>query len=68
MITPELARAWLAGLGGRRFLLSVGAGLAATLLVAAEKISDGVFATIVVATVAAYITGNTSQKRSEGNE
>lgn len=48
--------------GGRRFLLAIGAGVVCTILVWYGKISDQVFATVVVATVAAYIAGNTVQK------
>lgn len=53
--------------GGRRFLLTVGAGLVCTLLVWAEKISDAIFRDIVIATVAVYIAGNTAQKIKGGS-
>lgn len=49
-------------LGGRRFLLTVGCGLATTILVWYGKISDEVYATVIIATVGAYIAGNTMQK------
>lgn len=52
----------ITALGGRRFLMAVGAGIVCTVLVWYGKISDQVFAAVVVATVAAYITGNTIQK------
>tara|TARA_R110001599_G_scaffold171353_1_gene362448 strand:+ start:463762 stop:463947 length:186 start_codon:yes stop_codon:yes gene_type:complete len=55
-------------IGGRRFLLTLGCGIVCTVLVWFGKISDGVFATVVVATVAAYITGNTVQKKMERTE
>jgi hypothetical protein len=55
-------RRWLDELGGRRFLMSMGAGISSTVLVWFGKISDQVFATVVIACVAAYITGNTAQK------
>lgn len=51
--------------GGRRFIMSMGAGISSTVLVWFSKISDQVFATIVIACVAAYITGNTAQKNTE---
>ena len=50
-----------AKLGGRRFLLAAGAGVVCTILVWFSKISDTVFGTVVVATVAAYITGNVAE-------
>lgn len=54
-------------LGGRRFLLTLGCGIACTGLVALGNISDTTFRDIIIATVAAYITGNTAQKISSRN-
>jgi hypothetical protein len=51
--------------GGRRFILTVGCGLVCALLVMAHHISDVVFRDIIIATVAAYITGNVWQKVAE---
>lgn len=48
--------------GGRRFLMTMGCGIACTVLVWFAKITDAVFRDIVIATVAAYIAGNTFQK------
>ena len=45
-------------LGGRRFLLALGAGLITTALCWAGKISGDVYAMVVIATVGAYIAGN----------
>ena len=56
-------------LGGRRFLLTVGCGVVTSALCWFGKISGEVYAAVIIATVAAYITGNTSQKlgaRSRG--
>ncbi len=47
--------------GGRKFFLTLGCGIACTALVWFAKISDQVFATIIIATVGAYITGNVVQ-------
>jgi hypothetical protein len=49
-------------IGGRRFLLTLGCGMACTLLVWEAKISDAIFRDIIIATVAAYIAGNVVQK------
>lgn len=55
-------------LGGRRFLLTLGCGIATTLLCWHGKIGDGVYATVIISTVGAYITGNTFQKVKGTNE
>jgi len=49
-------------LGGRRYVMAMGCGIACTALVWFGKISDGIFATIVLGTVGAYITGNLAQR------
>ena len=48
--------------GGRRFLLTVAAQVSANTLVWFGKISDDVYSVVVLATVAAYITGNVVQR------
>jgi hypothetical protein len=55
----------LQALGGRRFLLTVISG-AGTFLLTWLKIIDGnIYATVTIATVAAYITGNVVESRRE---
>jgi hypothetical protein len=49
-------------LGGRRFILTLGCGIACTVLVWHAKITDIVFRDIIIATVAVYVAGNTTQK------
>lgn len=48
--------------GGRRFLMTMGCGIACTVLVWFAKIEDTIFRDIIIATVAVYIAGNTFQK------
>lgn len=48
--------------GGRRFLMTMGCGVACTVLVWHAKITDAIFRDIIIATVAAYIAGNVVQK------
>jgi hypothetical protein len=50
--------------GGRRFLITVGAGTFTTLLQWFEKLDKNgtTFAMVIIATVGAYITNNTYQK------
>ncbi len=52
----------LTALGGRRFLMTMGCGIACTVLVWFAKIDGNIFRDIIIATVAVYIGGNTYQK------
>ena len=54
--------------GGRRFLLTLGCGLATTLLQLLGKLdpAGSTYALTVIGTVGAYITGNTVQKVKQG--
>jgi len=45
-------------IGGRKFFMTMGCGVVCTGLVIFKCISDGVFCTIILGTVGAYITGN----------
>ena len=49
-------------IGGRRFLLTVATQASVTALVWFGKISGEVYSVVVLATVAAYITGNVVQR------
>ena len=54
-------------IGGRKFMLTVAAQVSCNVLVWAGKISDDVYSVVVLATVAAYITGNViARKNDEG--
>lgn len=64
-LTLEKLRQLVAALGGRRFLLSLGAGAIPSLLVWGGFISDVVYRDIILGTVGAYIAGNTIQKGVE---
>ena len=48
--------------GGRRFVMTMGCGVACTALVWYAKIDPPIFRDIIIATVAVYIGGNTFQK------
>jgi hypothetical protein len=52
----------LAAVGGRRFVMTMGCGVACTTLVWFAKIDGSIFRDIIIATVAVYIGGNTIQK------
>ncbi len=51
-------------LGGRRFFITLGCGVATTALQWFGKLdmNGTTYSVVIIATVAAYITGNTSQK------
>lgn len=53
--------------GGRRFLLTVASGTVASLLQWFDKLDPAgtTYAAIIVATVAAYITGNVMERKNE---
>lgn len=46
----------------RKFILAMAILCASTALMAFDKLEDGVYATIIVATVGAYLTANVTQK------
>ena len=46
----------------RKFLLALAVLVSATWLVASHHIADGVYSAVIIATAAAYITGNVAQK------
>lgn len=46
----------------RKFIASIFALISTTVLMYTDHIADGVYATVVVATIGAYITGNVVQK------
>lgn len=49
--------------GSRKFLLAAAAIGSATALVWFGKIDGGVYSTVVVATIAAYVAANVAQKK-----
>lgn len=57
----------LQSIGGRRFLLSSGAGVVTSFLQFMGKLdpAGSTYAMVIIGTVAAYITGNTLQKSAE---
>lgn len=57
-------RGTIENIGGRRFLMTMGCGVATTVLQWFGKLdpTGSTFALVIIATVAAYITGNTAQK------
>lgn len=55
-------RSLIEQLGGRRFLLCVGCGLSTTVLTWFAKIDGATYSLVIVATIGAYVAGNTTQK------
>lgn len=54
--------------GGNRCAVTIGCGIATTALCWAEKISGEVYAAVIIATVAAYITGKTQEVMRRGSD
>lgn len=52
----------LDSIGGRRFVLTMVSGAGTWLLCLVGTIDGGVYSVVTIATVAAYIGGNTAQK------
>lgn len=63
-LTPETIKLWVSALGGRRFLLSLGAGVVTTVLSWYAKITPEIYRDVVLGTVGLYIAGNTLQKNT----
>lgn len=61
-MTPKV-RSALEYSGGRRFLLTVGAGIVSSALVWFGKITSSDYVLLIGATVATYIGSNTYQKK-----
>ena len=53
-------------LGGRRFTLTVGCGLVSTIVLACRLIGEASYVTLILASVGAYIAGNTTQAIKAG--
>jgi hypothetical protein len=60
----------LAGLGGRRFFVTLGCGAVTSLLQFFGKLdpAGNTYAMVTIATVGAYIAANTTQKVKAGQE
>lgn len=61
-MTPELFTAWREAFGGRRFIITLGAGIVDTLLFMFFGLPPDIYRDLTIATVAAYIAGSTWQK------
>lgn len=59
---PQQLKDWLSAAGGRRFLITLGAGLVHTTLLICRVLSQSNYLTLTIATVGAYITANTIEK------
>lgn len=64
-MSPELTRAWISALGGRRFLLTIGANLVNSLLFVFGFLTESGYLTTFGGTVAAYLAVAGWQKHVE---
>lgn len=60
-------RDFITALGGRRFVLTVGAGAVNSFLRWHDKIDVSAYTTLIMGTVGVYIVGNVAQKWKETN-
>lgn len=63
---PDRIQSAITGCGGRRFLMTVGAGVVDSLLLIGHFIDQGTYATLTLATVGVYIGASTMQQM-QGN-
>lgn len=63
-MSPRRITEYREAFGGRRFLLTVGAGIVNTALRVFDFIDQATYSNLTLWTVAAYITGATAQKFS----
>lgn len=66
-MTPSELQSWIGAFGGRRFLLTVGAGIVHTLLLVCGILSEPSYVQLTLATVGIYISASTVQKWKEAN-
>lgn len=64
-LTPEKFNAWIEALGGRRFLMTMGAGAVHGVMLVTKHLDQQTYMTLTLATVAVYISANTYQKTKE---
>lgn len=61
-MSPASLTAWREAFGGRRFLLTAGAGVVSTVLLWCGKIDQDTFFNLITWTVGPYIAAGTAQK------
>lgn len=64
-MTSESTASSFGKYASRKFILALLAVLSPTGLVFLEKISDGVYSAVMIATIGAYLTANVMQKQVE---
>lgn len=55
-------------MGGRKFVATIGCGIATTLLTWFAKIDAGTYSLVTISTVGAFIGGNVLQKKREADQ
>lgn len=64
-MTPKQLAEWGQAIGGRKFILSMGAGIISSVLLAFGVLSSSDYVLVVLGTVGAFIAGNSWQARGE---
>jgi hypothetical protein len=68
VLSPEVFTAWREALGGRRFLMTMGAGAVHGAMLFLRLIDQNIYMTLTISTVAVYIGANTAQKIKAGHD
>lgn len=61
-MTPDLIHRWIEAVGGRRFILTIGAGIVNTGLLIGHFLTENTYAQLTMATVAVFIAGASWKK------
>lgn len=62
---PEQVTAWINGFGGRRFLMTMCAGVTSTILFILHQLTQGNFMILQEGTILMYLAANNQQKTVE---
>ena len=65
---PETIEKWMLAIGGRRFIMTMGAGMVHGVMLVLGYMNEQTYMTLTISTVAVYIGANTTQKIKAGHD